>query len=340
MKKKLLFIPIILAMGCTNTKYEKVLFDKEEVLLSNEVNYIPPSCYSEIKLLDSVLILIDQCNNNFIHLYSIAEEEKITQAGTKGRGPNEMIGPLFYKPSISANKTTKQEVYLYDVNLQKDYALNLKGDSVGFITGTQMGTDINQRGWQLTRLKNNVIGIDLIETCMYFNYNKNTNDKSNIAYPDVYNDYLKHDQEIILDKDICVNEEKKKIVIGMHYFNHLYFYDMQGNILKSYAINKGQDPKIEENQVVSMSNYFYTFDIYGTTKNIYILWYGEKLINIEENDTQGINLLVFDWDMNFIKNYQLDKEIYDFAVDEKNRKLYGLTWNDQDEGLLVSYLLN
>ena len=63
--------------------------------------------------------------------------------------------------------------------------------------------------------------------------------------------------------------------------------------------------------------------------------YSGKVFNPRNHDYLKDKILVFDWNGNPQQYYQLDIPIFDFAVDEKSRIIYGLT--DKPESHIIQF---
>lgn len=71
-------------------------------------------------------------------------------------------------------------------------------------------------------------------------------------------------------------------------------------------------------------------DTYVTNKFIYLLMYGVEKNKFEQTYPQ---VLVFDWDGNFIKNYVFNERLTTISVDEGSSSLYGIVENENGHTL-------
>ncbi|HUH18112.1 BF3164 family lipoprotein [Albibacterium sp.] len=77
-------------------------------LKGQAINSIDSSCFYDIELVDSMLILVDMCNTNFIYSYDLSTYKPLFSTGIQGKGPNDFVSMPFFSQSDKAKITMSE----------------------------------------------------------------------------------------------------------------------------------------------------------------------------------------------------------------------------------------
>lgn len=139
----------------------------------------------------------------------------------------------------------------------------------------------------------------------------------------------------------AISPDRSFYVLGKLKFSQFEILNLKNNtslvvdgpILKEGGYKIYADPngplKIQEENPV----YGYG-DVYVTDQHIFLLLIGKTLQEYKETGEMSRSILMFDFEGNPISHFQLDYPISALAVDEKSKKIFGVS-DDQDPGIVV-----
>jgi hypothetical protein len=79
--------------------------------------------------------------------------------------------------------------------------------------------------------------------------------------------------------------------------------------------------------------YFYTFAVAGE-EFIYALYFGKSVDLFFQDGELSREIFVFDYAGNLVKTYTLDHALFSLAVDEKNKRFFGIS-SDKDPNVVI-----
>jgi hypothetical protein len=79
--------------------------------------------------------------------------------------------------------------------------------------------------------------------------------------------------------------------------------------------------------------YFYTFVVAGE-EFIYALYFGKSVDLFFQDGELSREIFVFDYEGNLVKTYTLDHALFSLAVDEKNKRFFGIS-SDKDPNVVI-----
>lgn len=334
--RTIVFLFFVLTM--VSCKYSQV----DEIVVENNVS--SPEVYNtnidemlyvdKIGAWDSLLVFINRKDETIFYVYNTDFIYK-GSFGTLGHGPNEFQFPFY----LNSNKNIGQFLPIYDVNLASfkhiDISSTLEEGKV-IVSSMQMPK-------QLIGSPNlNVIddfyygNIDSGQG-LFFIFDAKTEDFTWIDFPKSLQS-PKGDFTVMNMNRITVNPHQEKIVSAMGYYNLLFLYDMNGNLIKTIQLGeKLISPTIIGDYYISGENLICSRDIESTDTNVYVL-----MQNVKERDFEKINnapsrIICFDWNLNYNKTYQLPHYSLDFYVDERNDRIIYTALNGEG-GTDIYYL--
>jgi hypothetical protein len=325
-------IPIILFccfFSCRDNNSDLVTIDSKSPiknLIGQEIKWTGLSCPFQISILDSILLIIDQCNDFYFHGYNIEAEKEIFHFGSKGKGPGEYTSlPIitgqwiisegkrsFIIRNISESKLDEIDLdsliqngkYLikreYDIPLLKMPAQSTIVINDGFL----ICNSISEEG-KIIR-SNNITGeTEVIWPHDYSNGFSDTGTANNT-----------------LDLEMLYFHPDRKYIVGIQSFKRrINIYD--ANMRKVCFLHDPVDYKLPV-LVNGEINFKETINYYGwaclTQDFIYVLNDG-----IYKNDENLTEILVLDYSGSLKMKLVLNARINVFAVDEVNKTLFGIS---------------
>lgn len=296
----------------------KFVGPKDQLLFANKVG-----------LYDSLLIVIDikNENNDFIQFYRSNDYTFLGSFGRKGRGPNEFQSVEFLNqyqkggmwildPVMRSFKLYSVKSMLDSISPEPEITYDIPG-SLGIVTGMYFISDsilmgISRNG--MGRLfiwnpKNN--RIHYVEN---FPKLSHLPKNQNILNATLYYSYL------------GIKPDNSGIISAMDMFKRIDCFDSYGNIDLSieFSNRKKNTPKLYEypDKFFDENTYQY-LSVFVTKNHIYALYYGDKIKKGEWELASVIH--VFDMKGNLESIYKLTVPIINFAVDEKNKVIIGLS---------------
>ena len=79
--------------------------------------------------------------------------------------------------------------------------------------------------------------------------------------------------------------------------------------------------------------YFYTFVVAGE-EFIYALYFGKSVDLFFKDGELSREIFVFDYAGNLVKTYTLDHALFSLAVDEENKRFFGIS-SDKDPNVVI-----
>lgn len=289
---------------------------------------IPPNCYTQIGIIDSLLVLCDICDDFYFHFYRLEEVDYHFSAGIQGRGPNDFLQHPFIARSDTYPLAVSQPQGFYK---QIDI-----GEKELFVRNTiSLAAGVGSR--------------ELVETSARL-YGKNTSQGNGLFFyqelddPDnfrwvpfpatvTFTPEEKSNRQRLGESFFAVNERQNTIVAGMRFYNQILFLDLDGNLNKAYEVIGS--PRGKKSQRIDPVTDFPVEDIpvyvAGVTQSanlIYLAWYDLENDLIEEvGDDFQTKLFVFDWSGELVKTYATSGIIGTMAVTDDDRNLYATKLN-------------
>lgn len=308
---------------CVELKGDSIAFD--DILLKPV----------KIHLIDSFLITKNRNTEQIYHIFNMQSKEKVGECVSFGIGPNEMIDPTLI-PSHDGN------IWLLDRNRRVLYIC----DQSKFLYENKVEV---KRAISYKEFCNDIIpfsGGKFLASMHTFAHKRFFLFDANGDTIFTKGDYiplssLNTDVEKIegFVNNLAVNEEGTKVVVAYKRTDLIEFYDADMNLLKRLHGPDHFFPEVHQEGDLIRSNKGFERDgyLYPHTvgERVYVLYSGKVFDPKDTGHYLRNKILVFDWEGNPIKYYQLDTPIFDFVVDEKVGMVYGLT--DNPESHIVQF---
>ncbi|MEN5235167.1 hypothetical protein [Sphingobacterium faecium] len=300
-----------------------ISIDSSDLVICN----INPGCYLQTEFInDSVLMLMDLCNENkkFLNLYNFSQNRPLYNSGSIGKGANEYI----YRPML-ARSNHNNTIMISDQNgFLKEVKIQDKEMKV--INEYPLLTEAGTR--ELHVIDDNIYGKNTnFGNGIFFiqkNYSKlNTSSLKWVGLPpslDLTTEEQKYSQ-LLGDNYFHINKQKNRIISGMRYFNKVYFFDLNGELINEFKVqNDIKKKKIidESKEFISDDAIIYTNGITSTNNYIYIIFYGKTFDNMAQIDKSSSYIIQIDWDGKLKNTYHVRYRVESISVSPDDKTLY------------------
>jgi len=342
-KLKFLIVLLLFINACNTQRVE---FSSNEKKISGEkvnIGFIIGSPF-EINILDSLLFFYDRFEGQTITVFDLKNERFVRRFLNEGRGPGEVTSSLtifvypnekrvcFYQPNIGIAYIFEPSDIITEYNPMPRHIIYINKDHI--------------KPDKIKKIKDGYIGIGSFDVERYHLYDSLGNMISAFGkYPfsgeEMENGIMRY---LMYQGFFCASADGNYFAMGSSNCDNLEFYRLKNGtaeLIKKYEtydvkakINKqgnSQFIHIEDDCVMS---YKYA---YGG-RYCYMLYSGKTYLENGRYRFGGKRIIVFDWDGNYLKSYQLDDEINSFCVDEENSFIYATMHDDNDEnggGLVI-----
>jgi len=321
-------ISLIFLSGCSHEGREIVKlreidgeFAGKEISISTFI-YNP----NNIKIMDNMLVVHDRVEDNIFKFFSFPNVKYLFSWGKIGEGPDE-IGYVNSSGFLARGNTfsfvDKNVFKTYKINTSNKVSLSSKvhlTDTQGLLNGVNLPSDslfiaslVDESNPQSEHV--------FLHPGMKRGYTFG-------EFPEEGLEFDSYRQKVVYyHKSSVVNQDRKRIMIFYIRLNLLKIYDFEGRILKEIEFDEYSPP--------GKNIYWTTFGNSHATKNYVYVLYSKSMraTNFEEFESLPYDrdLLILNWEGEVIKRYHLNIPIIDFAVSEKHKKLYGLTYDGGDK---------
>ena len=349
-----IFSIAILLVSCQVEEKHEVNFHQIETdeflaLTGTEMSVIDSGCYYDGMLTDSMLLLTDGCNDDFLYGFDLRGFNVVFEAGRAGQGPGDFISVPFFSQSNNNNEITVwdpagflKEAKLEGSNLVFPESNHLNVEFGGAKTVSQIGDRVYASKHRSAK------GIGLY-------HDMGAEDVQWVKPPDyiqTYMDDFVSGDELGLpigDNNMVVGDAEQFVAVGMKYFNNLFFIDSKGTLLKSFLIGRKEEqysliaPTADRDmQFLPEQSNVFIYDSYVTDHYFYFLSYaGESLYNFQNHyDYGNPHLLVFDYEMNFVSGFSFDRMLTFICISPDDKRLFGGAMGTNDLTAVVEYQLD
>ena len=342
MKYFLMAAVAFLITSCNKGKdRKKPEFDKIIHLKSEPFELFKQPCVSSINLIDRYIFLIDQCEENFIHLYDAENYKYYGSFGHKGEGPKEFIFPEIYNQGY-LDEADSLHVLIYDDIKKRLADVNVNNVMYGSRQDFKLyhpGQDGSVSNF-LSLNNSRFVGIFAEHPNRFFINDLKAGDlKSFKDLPENDITVPKGEEFVVFRNIIRAKPDGSAFVSALDLFPQIDIFDLDGNKTATHALAE-KNERLNLNTPVKPLPYkamHYYMGLFVSNRYIYALnWNISQQEFIDDVDVPG-QIHVFDWKGNPIIQYQLDQKIAAIIVDEKKQLIIGI--NDLKEYPFFVYKL-
>jgi len=133
-----------------------------------------------------------------------------------------------------------------------------------------------------------------------------------------------HMKSSFFSYDAVSNEPRQRLMVFYNHTNLIQIFDFNGVLLKEVSVGDYIQPQTMEKRKL-----FFAAPV-AVKDNIFVLYLDETREYLKDNAPDlRPQLHVYDWNGNLLSQHQLDAPVYNFAINEKTKKLVGGTfWED------------
>lgn len=312
-------------------------FKKTQSLVGSTVQFddivLKPT---RLQVCDSLLITMNKREERMFHVFNLNSKKKIGECISVGQGPNEMVSPSFVK-------CDGRSMHIFDMMTCTLFEYPM----AEFITSS------NPIAVKKTKLSEKIFGDvrfvenGIIGSTYYPNYRFVKFDIAGAktdtmgAYPSS-DASLSEREKLETYKFVFTTNSVDKIAVCSNWTDLIEIYDNEGNLQKRLH---GPEQFVSSFKESRNGNVVMARRVKGQTRDAYFnpVSVGDDffvLFNGKSEDEEGYSQLsnqifVFGWDGTPKQVLSLDQGVFTFTVDERNKKIYGIS--DQPEFHIVEF---
>lgn len=324
MKNFFFFIIAIILSSCTGTNQVK------EIIIENNItNPVVHRVEAEqllnvdkIGVYDTLSVFINRGTDSIFYMYDSSDFTYKGACGVIGNGPEDFQFPFFLKKANDNNGI----INLYDVNAAAFKDINVKKllrREPNAIMSMKMPTLLI--GSPDLHLKNDSCFIGNIDSGsgLYFIYDSNKDKIKWVEFPKLLQS-PQGDFTVMNMNRITLNFESDRVVSAMGYYNLLFLYNSKNDLIKTVQLGHDEiSPTVVDGYHISGDNFICCRDITSSDKAVYVLEQNIREKDFEKVDNVPSRIVVFDWDLKYLKTYLLPHYSLGFVYDKfHNRILY------------------
>ena len=272
----------------------------------------------QVAFVDSFLVVINRETSPAFYVYSRENLSPMGTFGTAGQGPKDFMFPFF----LSGDNGKELQVYdlpnsrIYGVDVARVLAGEEDWCSTTALPEKVMGcSNLYQSGDRFWGNIDNGPGL-------FFIYDRGSDAIEWIPFPSSLLE-TEPDYTVGNMNRIAVCKSKGRIASAMTYYNKVFLYDEDGNLLEEKGIGDDEIKPFFTEEGLSEESRYFCSDIKCTDTCLYLM-----LQQVTEGDSfqakegKESRILVLDWDLNPVKTYQLDGFGKRFFLDEELHRIY------------------
>ena len=284
-------------------------------------------------------------NDKLVHLLNAGTGKIMLSEGTKGRGPNELLmaHALDYNPQTGS-------LFLHDIMKSVAVQFAYRDDkiiNIGAIDLAQRGLGCITEELQTVSDSLFILRVNDIAppySCYLAVVDSHNTMIDSLQIFQIDKDKINHSKIRIIDASMRLSPNRKDLFLCNSNFNHITRYSIENNRLKKiksstilkpeYTIKRGKI--IMDNKHIVWNGEIFTSDKYVYVVSNPEVW-GEFLTRVDDAQSSGrvvsefvgnTYILVFDYDLNFIKSYKTDNCFKWIAVAPDGKTVYASTYLD------------
>lgn len=334
---------LILVVSCKNNKdpvqmevFETDFIGKSELTLEGTDTGLEIMGVKDICVCDSLLIAFTKNPESQIQVYRMSDMHLVAKLCPRGRAGNEMTDPnglsgqFYYRKGNLILPVIDNYQLLKEINITKSISnmntvVETKTDCMPLMQGNfvLIDDDIDNR-FEFHSDQIDEIYADQISYPMFIIRKKNKEQKINL-YNKLMDSPSLHYSAGFYYGTVYKSPVRNMIIQPLQYMDYIMFFDLDND--KRFAIHqKGTmciGDKAPDEARIHLLNYL-------AISNKYFI-VNHKFHDAESmpKDKSPYELLIFDWDGNFINSARLDHKVSRIAFDEKSNILYGIGLSEE-----------
>lgn len=320
--------------GCYQATEHRTLFvsDLATDSISTEL-FLPESnglnVFQSICTDDSFLYCLDYYNNDSIlKIYPLTPYPTLSRFAAKGQGPNDLIFPAFSREVAQYGNPIK----ILDISAWCINEIQYTPTAPEKMQFNKTPLPIVPTMEDFAETDSCIYGTDIdSQESLFFIYNKKNRKITHIGFwqdtEHLTQKYPKEAMPFLLSGPIMLHPTIG-ICKGMTNMNSIFFYNLQGQLLKEVVIGtKRMWPQDGRQEFLDFpEDNKYTFCLTGTKQHLYVLYHAHPI----SAHKQHSKILQFDWNGNLLRNIQTDKNLSRIAITPDGTYIYAIA--DTEEG--------
>ncbi len=310
--------------------------------LRGRVLEIDKGCYSNMKLLDSCIVLIDGCGLTNFKIVNKNSRKNILSFGKEGKAPDQYWLPEI----IETNYIEDGCFWIHDVNNKKIKRIEIDDVIANetYIPKTSFfcGADILGSCELNLDVSNGMtfFGIDHLNgKGDFFIYKRNESKLNWISFFKESRSNMIPNEKKAMAHYAKLRKDSNNIILGFRYFNRIHKYSDNGDLEDIIQIGeKDITPNFKEKSkyYIPENVVSHILDIEAIDSKLYILYSGYKQEQLRTPLKLSNKLIVFESFSKPTNVYNFDRYIYDIEMDD-NGEIYGLSVDQDGFTNLVVY---
>ncbi|MDR0745696.1 MAG: hypothetical protein LBF17_04290 [Mediterranea sp.] len=299
------------------------------------------SCYSDCFILDSMLILIANCDTNYFHVYNKQSLQLIKKFGIEGEAPHDFLRPIPYNTNYLENNGIRnfhdiRTGYNKEVNFNKIISGHNLADCI-------LAKPVDQAllpCHEINFVNENKIIMRSVDEGdgLFMSYDPKTGKKNWVDfYPEIdVEDKLKR---YVYYGLVHANPQKNAVAFFYRYFDGVLFFDLNGKMKRNYFFSEIRKPAMSNKYVgVSNESTLYSVRVCSTPNYCFVMRVNQPFKSIQEDPKPPVHILKFNWEGELLHVYEFSIFPYLFTVDEETETIYILNQSREAENPYVEIL--
>ena len=340
MRNKILFVLIaatVLFHSCDKAKYiglktiDVDYKNRTNGTVSGKTVDLGVMGVDNIYIYDTLLMVTTTDPNGMLSVYNIDSQIPLANLCKRGRAQNEFLRPTCYSKQLYVKNgdiiipLRDDEPVLKEVNVTQSIAqqttvINDRIDCIPNSHGRYLliDNDLNNQFVNLDAYPRNG---EVIPPRYYISKDGNEDDMN--VFPRLMTFEDESDAEFYYYGEIYKHPSRNIVVQPMLMIDYIFFFDLDHD--KYFAIHQKGSKKIDD-EVVSHTMETSCFQGVAVSEDIILVLYfaGDYAVNASDYSTASPELLLFDWEGNYLTGVKLDKRVKDIAYDPKHHVVYGI----------------
>lgn len=340
--KNIFFLLIVLVLGsCNGTDREKEIVIEDNIInpVVHRIEAKQLLNVDKIGVYDTLSVFINRGTDSILYMYDSSDFTYKGACGVIGHGSEDFQFPFFLKKANDNNGI----INLYDVNAAAFKDINVKKilqKEPNAIMSMKMSTMLI--GSPDLHLKSDSCFIGNIDSGsgLYFIYDSNEDKINWVEFPKILQ-LPQGDFTVMNMNRITLNFESNRVVSAMGYYNLLFLYDSNNTLMKTVQLGDEEiSSTVVDGDHLSGDNIICCRDITSSDKAVYVLEQNIREKDFEKIDNASSRIVVFDWDLKYLKTYLLPHYSLGFVYDQYHDRILYTALNPEGGTDVFFFYLN
>ena len=295
--------------------------------------------FYDLQIYDTLAFFASSRGESVFRVYSTKDFKLLNEFGYNHAGPEYVDYPMFLK-----TKSLPDSVESYDINTRSFINAIFNKSSNSFTMEKELMDDNMWPVINLNKVSENVYfanSLPPFNKGLFFKYETETFDKKWIPFVKKHESGNDDYMTALNRNSIAINKSKSIVICCMKYFNKIFAFDFDGNIIREIQLGTNSiEPSLEIPEIEKFTENSETFftTIVATDKFFYCLWNNKK-INAKKKEAANSKVIIFDWQCNYVRTIQTDNIISAMDVHPKDSYFLGIVFNDEEDTSIYKYII-